>query len=69
MAILIKKNKDSIIRKVRIKMACSCNCHATCTCSCTSTSGFVAPHGDTDAQMSSDAHDFKSEKIQNSLIN
>ena len=69
MSILVKKNNDNIIKKVRVKMTCSCHCYAVCTCSCTSTDGFVAPHGSTDADTCAKAYYRMFDKIDGSLIN
>lgn len=51
MGILSKKNRNGIVKKVRIKMLCAC--HPTCSCTCKSQDGFVAPHGQGDADLCS----------------
>ena len=70
MAILTKKNKNGVVRKVQVKMSCSCSgCRATCICSCSSTSAFVSPHGDVDASWCANAYYDKLERIQKNVIN
>lgn len=54
MTILLKKKKNDVIRKVKVKMAC--NCHVACVCECTSPSAFVAPHVETEAAWSLAKH-------------
>ena len=70
MAILTKKNKNGVVRKVQVKMSCSCNgCRATCICSCSSTAAFVSPHGDVDASWCASAYYDKLERIERNVIN
>ena len=55
MAERMKKKRNEVIQKVRIKLACSCGCNCvnqSCYCSCTmDTSPSSTGHGNTDAAI------------------